>query len=120
MRKALWFIVIILMIATFSDHPKILPYKEALFDLLSSEAQNATKSSGGQSLRQVKRDLMALSRDMGTGQQQELERITADLDTLHDFYKTYCLDQQFNPLFYGDGIKDICMTISRQRIALNF
>lgn len=120
MKKALWFIVIILMIATFSDHPKILPYKEALFDLLSAEAQNATKSTGSQSLRQVKRDLMALSRDMGTGQQQELERITADLETLHDFYKTYCVDQQFNPLFYGDGIKSICMTISRQRIALNF
>lgn len=120
MKKALWFIVLILMIATVSNHPRVLPYKEALFDLLSSEAENATKANGSQSLRQVKRDLMSLSRDMGAGQQQELERITTDMDTLHEFYKTYCVDQQFNPLFYGDGIKDVCMTISRQRIALNF
>lgn len=120
MKKALWFIVIVLMIATFSDHPKILPYKEALFDLLSSEAQSATKTGGSQSLRQVRRELKVVSRDMGTGQQEELERVTADIDTLREFYKTYCVDKQFNPLFYGDGMEKVCQTISRQRQALNF
>ncbi len=35
MKKTLWLIVAILLLATFSDHPTIKPYKEQLYSLFS-------------------------------------------------------------------------------------
>lgn len=119
MKKALWIIVLILAVASFSDHPLLKPYKDMLFEILSSKAENATQMQGSQTLRQVKRELLPQVRDLGAGQQAEIERVTADLATLREFYQSYCIDKQFNPQFYGESIDNICRVIDRHKLALD-
>ncbi len=119
MKKVLWLIVGILAIASLSDQPFLLPYKQALFEQLSSEAENATKMQGSQSLRQVKKELTPIVQDMGDGQKAEVERITSDIAALRDFYNSYCVSQQFNPLFYGETMQKMCLVIDRQKMALD-
>lgn len=112
MKKTLWLIVAILLLATFSDHPTIKPYKEQLYALFSESAGQASQVHGEQVLRTISARFAAFSGDLGQKQQEELKRITSDKTELLAFYQAYCVEKQFNPLFFGDTQGRICDVIS--------
>jgi|JI7StandDraft_1071085.scaffolds.fasta_scaffold01506_5 hypothetical protein len=112
MKKVFWLIVAILLLATFSDHPQIKPYKEQLYALFSEKAGNASKVKGEQLLRTISTRFAAFSGELGQKQQDELKRITSNKADLLAFYQTYCVEKQFNPLFFGDTQSKICGIIA--------
>ncbi len=118
MKKVLWLIVLFLLLATFSDHPVLKPYKTQLTDLFSESAENASQVRGEQSLRTIKTQFKSISQEMGKGQMAELDRITTDAQTLLEFDRQYCVDKQFHALFYGDSLNSVCNVISNHKNGL--
>ncbi len=112
MKKTLWLIVAILLLATFSDHPTIKPYKEQLYSLFSERASQASQVHGEQVLRTISARFATFSGELGQKQQEELKRITSDKAELLAFYQAYCVEKQFNPLFFGDTQGRICDVIA--------
>lgn len=111
MKKTLWLIVVILLLATFSDHPTIKPYKEQLYSLFSERASQASQVHGEQVLRTISARFATFSGELGQKQQEELKRITSSREEVLAFYQTYCKEKQFNPLFFGETQNRICNTI---------
>jgi len=112
MKKFIWFILLVLLLATMSDHPRLKPYKQQLFDAFEESTHNAGQAQGDQVLRTIARRFGDISGELGQKQQQELQRISSSKTELLAFYHTYCKDGQFNPLFFGPTQKQICKIIS--------
>ncbi len=118
MKKVLWLIVLILLLATFSDHPLLKPYKEQLYGLFSSEAAKASQIQGDQVVRTIAKKLQTYGGDLGQGQQAELKRLAESKQNMAEFYRTYCLDKQFNPLFFGADQQRLCEAMAQYEQAL--
>jgi hypothetical protein len=119
MKKVLWVIVLFLLLATFSDHPLIKPYKTQLFNMFSEKAENASQVHGEQSLRTLRNRFNEIAKDMGKGQQAELDRIAGDVQTLLEFHQQYCVEKQFNSLFFSEGLTKVCQAIDEQKQGLS-
>lgn len=111
MKKFLWVVVAILLVATFSDHPRLKPYKDKLYGLFAETAGNASQVHGEQVLRTIDTRFANFSAELGRKQQEELKRITSSRAELITFYQAYCKEKQFNPLFFGETQNRICSTI---------
>lgn len=111
MKKVLWFIVFILALATMSDHPVLLPYKQKLYAKFSDSTQNASKVKSEQSLRTINAKFIEIGASLGKGQQTELSNVGSNANNIIEFHQSYCVEKQFHPQFYGDSIKQICVVI---------
>lgn len=118
MKKVLWLIVLMLLLATFSNHPVLKPYKEQLYNMFSSEAAKASQMQGSQVVRTVAKRLQQLGGDWGQGQRDELARLGESKENMAEFYRTYCRDKEFNQLFFGADQQKICDVMSQFEHAL--
>lgn len=118
MKKVLGLIVLLLLLATFSDHPLIKPYKERLYSLFSSQAAQASQVQGGQMVRTIANKLQEIGQQLGQGQQAEIARLSESKQNMAEFYRTYCRDNTFNPLFFGDDQRRICDVMAQYDHAL--
>jgi uncharacterized protein YaaR (DUF327 family) len=114
MKKILWAIVAILLLATFSDHPVLLPYKQKLYAKFSDTTHSASEVKNEQALKTLAKRLQELGSSLGKGQQAELAKVTTSKAAVLEFKQTYCTEQQFHPLFYGDTIRNVCTIIQDQ------
>lgn len=112
MKKLLWFIVAVLMLATFSDHPILLPYKQQLYAKFNDTTHNAGQIKAEQALQALANRLQEFGGTLGKGQQTELQKISSTKATVLEFRRTYCVDRQFHPLFYGESISKVCAIIN--------
>ncbi|WP_306519505.1 hypothetical protein [Rheinheimera sp.] len=118
MKKVLWFIVLVLALATLSDHPVLLPYKQQLYAKFSDSTQNASKVKSDQSIRAITTRFAEIGADLGKGQQAELAQVASSTENILEFYQRYCIEKQFHPQFYGDSIKQVCRVIENNRSGL--
>ncbi len=118
MKKFVWFIIVVLLVATFSDHPRLKPYKDKLFETFETTAHNAGQAQGEQVLRTISRRFSDISGELGEKQLQELQRISSSKAELLAFYQTYCQEEQFNPLFFGPTQQQICRIIGEYKRGL--
>lgn len=111
MKKLLWIIVAVLLLATFSDHPVLLPYKQKLYTKFSDTTHNASKAKTEQALQTLANRLQEFGATLGKGQQAELKNLSSSKATVLEFQQTYCVNNQFHPLFYGEPITKVCIII---------
>jgi uncharacterized protein YaaR (DUF327 family) len=111
MKKLLWIIVAILLLATFSDHPVLLPYKQKLYANFSDTTHNASQAKTEKTLQTLANRLQEVGASLGKGQQAELQKISSSKAAVVEFQQTYCVNGQFHPLFYGEPITKVCMII---------
>lgn len=114
MKKLLWIIVAVLLLATFSDHPVLLPYKQKLYAKFTDTTHNAGQIKAEQALQKLASRLQEFGATLGKGQQAELQKISSSKSEVLEFKKTYCVERQFHPLFYGDPIGKVCTIIQDQ------
>jgi hypothetical protein len=117
-KKILILMFLIMAAASLSDHPQVLPYKEKLFGMFQKEATQATQVKGGQSLRQVQKELTAIGQRYGQGQLRALQEASADAASALAFHQKYCVTGEFHPLLYGDAIREVCNVLSYQAAGL--
>ena len=110
MKKFFWLVVIVLLVITFSDHEKIKPYKEQLFEAILDKAAIAGDSKEG-ALRKTRKQLLALSEQWGESQRAQLEKASSSLDSLKRFRLNYCVNKDFSPILYGEPLREACMII---------
>lgn len=113
MKKFFWIAVIFLLVLTFSDHELIRPYKEQVYNLIMDKASNASDSNEA-ALRHVKKELMAAAENWGEGPRSQLEKATSSLDSVLRFHKNYCVNGDFNPIIYGEPLKQSCVILNNQ------
>lgn len=118
MKKVLWFIVLVLALATLSDHPLLLPYKQQLYAKFNDSTQNASKVKSDQSMRAIKTRFAEIGASMGIGQQTELARVASSADNVLEFHQRYCVERQFHQQFFGDSITQVCAVIENNRSGL--
>jgi hypothetical protein len=111
MKKLLWIILAVLLLATFSDHPVLKPYKLKLYAKFTDSTQNASQIKADQALQTLASRFQELGTTLGKGQQTELQKISSSKATVLEFQQTYCTDGKFHPLFYGEPIIKVCIII---------
>lgn len=110
MKKFFWLVVIVLLVITFSDHEKIKPYKEQLFEAILDKAAIAGDSKEG-ALRKTRKQLLELSEQWGESQRAQLEKATSSIDSLKRFRLNYCVNKDFSPILYGEPLQQTCAVI---------
>ncbi|KKO45994.1 hypothetical protein WG68_07600 [Arsukibacterium ikkense] len=118
MKKFFWLAVIVLLILTFSDHELIRPYRDQVYGLILDRAPSSGKMSDQQALRQVQKQLNALTAKLGESQQQQLSRAAESKESLLVFYQRYCVNRDFNPILFGEPLRESCSIISSHMEAL--
>ncbi|GAB59701.1 hypothetical protein [Rheinheimera nanhaiensis] len=110
MKKFFWLVVIILLLITFSDHDLIRPYKEQLFELVLDKAAIAADDNEA-ALRRTRKQLLELSAQWGEGQRAQLEKASSSLESLQRFRRDYCVNKDFNPILFGEPLRQSCSII---------
>ena len=111
MKKLLWVIVAVLLLATFSDHPVLLPYKQQLYAKFNDTTHNAAQAKAEKALQTLANKLQEFGQTLGKGQQAELQKVSSNKAAVLEFQKTYCVERPFHPLFYGEPIAQVCNII---------
>jgi hypothetical protein len=114
MKKLLWVLLIILLLATFSDHPRISPYKEQLYSWLVSLAGSSGRAGEAQALKNVDNLFQQLGQQLGEGQRAQLKNAASSKEELLKFRQRYCIDRDFNPLLFGEPLSKACSIIESQ------
>lgn len=114
MKKLLFILLVILLLATFSDHPRVSPYKEWLFQQFYQMAGLTSRSGEAQALRNVDRLFAELGQELGEGQRAQLQRAASSKQDLLLFRQRYCIDGDFNPLLFGEPLRKACGIIDSQ------
>ena len=118
MKKFFWLVLIVLLLITFSDHDLIRPYKEQLFELIQDKAAIAADDKEA-ALRRTRKQLMSLSELWGDGQRAQLEKATSGVDNLLRFRRDYCVNKDFNPILFGEPLKQSCKIIDDNYVNLS-
>ncbi|MEE2024285.1 MULTISPECIES: hypothetical protein [Alkalimonas] len=114
MKKLLFILLVILLLATFSDHPRVSPYKEWLFQQFYQMAGLTSRSGEAQALRNIDRLFAELGQELGEGQRAQLQRAASSKQELLLFRQRYCIDGDFNPLLFGEPLRKACGIIDSQ------
>jgi hypothetical protein len=117
MKKLFWIIIIILLVLTFSDHDVIRPYKEKLYDTVMVKLAGAGENKQA-ALRQLRKELMAAAEQWGEGQRNQLEKASSSIETVLKFQRRYCIDGDFNPILFGEPLKQSCEIIRKYQRTL--
>ncbi|MBV2130360.1 hypothetical protein KQY15_14790 [Rheinheimera sp. SM2107] len=118
MKKFFWLAVIVLLLLTFSDHELLRPYRDQLYGLILDNAPSSGKMSDEQAMRQIQKQFSQLSANWGQGQQQQLSKAAASKDSLLVFHQRYCVNGDFNPILFGEPLRQSCIIIDSKMEAL--
>ena len=71
---------------------------------------NADKEAA---LRKTRKQLLQLAEQWGDSQRQYLEKHSASVDSLLKFRRSYCLNNDFNPILFGEPLRQSCDIIEQ-------
>ena len=112
MKKFFWLAVIILLVLL------IRPYRDQVYGLILDRAPSSGKMSDEQALRQIQKQFNALAASWGEGQQQQLSKAAESKQSLLVFHQRYCVNRDFNPILFGEPLKQSCDVIDNHMEAL--
>lgn len=112
MKKLFLFIIVVLLLVTFSGKEPLKTYRDALYNkaltLIPEHLDDEHKAMKG-----VNRELTELGLALGQRQQQLLANAATDKTQLLLFRQRYCIDKDFNPVLYGKALHDSCSIIEK-------
>jgi hypothetical protein len=112
MKKVVGSILVIMLVATFSDQPPLLAYKQQLLGWFAVKTQGASQIKGEQSLNRLRAELTQFAAPLGLGQQQAVQQLSQSVEQALAFEQQYCDQGQFHPLFYGENIGRLCQLLA--------
>ncbi len=112
MKKFFWLVVAVLLVLTFSDHDSIKPYRDKAYDLLVDKVAIAGDSKEG-ALRKTRQQLLQLAEQWGDTQREYLQKHTTSIDSLQKFRRSYCINNDFNPILFGEPLRQSCNVIEQ-------
>lgn len=118
MKKVLGCILVIMVVATLSDQPPLLAYKQQLLGWFAGKTQGASQIKGEQSLHRLRTELTQFASPLGLGQQQAVAELSQSAEQALAFEQQYCVQGQFHPLFYGESIGRLCQLLASHRSQL--
>ena len=112
MKTFFWLVVIVLLVITFSDHDSIRPYRDKVYDFIVDKVAIAGDNQEA-ALRKTRKQLLQLAEQWGDSQRQYLEKHAASIDSLKKFRRSYCIDNDFNPILFGEPLRQSCDIIEQ-------
>ncbi|MDP5137600.1 hypothetical protein [Rheinheimera baltica] len=112
MKKFLWLVLIVMLLITFSDSSLLRPYKEQLLELIEDNIAAAGDSKEAV-LRKTRKELFALAEEWGDSQRDYLDKSSETIDSLKKFRRNFCINKDFNPILFGDPLKQSCTVIEK-------
>lgn len=118
MKMFFWFAVVVLLIITFSGKEPIKPYRDSLYGHVLQLVPDSWQSET-QALTALQRDLSALGETLGQGQQDLLNNAAKDTASVIQFRQRYCLNNNFNPVLFGEPLRKSCAIIEQYYFRLS-
>lgn len=112
MKTFFWLVVIVLLVLTFSDHKSIKPYRDKAYDFLEEHVAIAADDKEA-ALRKTRKQLLELAAQWGDSQVEYLQKHAASIDSLQKFRRSYCLNNDFNPILFGEPLRQSCDIIEQ-------
>ncbi len=115
MIKKLFYFLVILAIIVAIDHPKINEFYDNTlgeFKMFAREGLKTTKNPGG---AKVYRDISQHFSSYSQGEIEMIDTLTKDNQKVLKFRQDYCVNGDFNPVIYGDHLKQLCQIIERHK-----
>lgn len=112
MKTFFWFVVIFLLLLTFSGEPPLKPYRDKVVDYAVSLIP-AEWQSDSQALVSIQRELKDYSKSLGLRQQEFLAAAAENKDSVLRFRQNYCINKDFNPVLFGEPLQRSCAIIEK-------
>ena len=112
MKMFFWLVVVVLLVLTFSDHDSIKPYRDKAYDYLVDKVAIVGDNQEA-ALRKTRKQLLQQAEQWGDSQRQYLEKHAASIDSLKRFRRSYCIDNDFNPILFGEPLRQSCDIIEQ-------
>ncbi|MEH8022266.1 hypothetical protein [Rheinheimera metallidurans] len=110
MKKFFLLVVIVLLLITFSDTDMLRPYRDQLYALIQDNVPSAGDNKDA-ALRKIQKQLLTLSEQWGEEQRAFLEKASSSIENIKKFHRNYCINNDFNPILFGDPLKQSCVVI---------
>lgn len=112
MKKIFWFVVLFLLLLTFSGEPPLKPYRDQIIEYALSLVP-AEWQSDSQAVASIQRDLNAYAQTLGLRQQEFLATAAANKDSILSFRQNYCVNKDFHPVLFGEPLQRSCSIIDK-------
>lgn len=112
MKRIFWFVVLFLLLLTFSGKPPLKPYRDKIIDYALSLVPTEWQSDS-QAVASIQRDLKAYAQTLGLRQQEFLAAAAADKDSILRFRQNYCVNKDFHPVLFGEPLQRSCSIIDK-------
>lgn len=110
--------LLILTTAFILANPKlnILPVQFQLDVIQSIKDQiSALQSPRQRKNIKIKQELKAITLHFSDDEKNYLNALSSNRESLMNFYRSYCLQKDFNPILYGDHLTKTCKVIAKNR-----
>ncbi|MCB5226516.1 hypothetical protein JAO78_006775 [Alishewanella sp. 16-MA] len=112
MKKFFWFAFIILLLITFSGREPLKTYRDMFFNKVESVVSESWQQED-RGVIAVQREFTALTENLGVGQQKLLNNAAASRSSILEYRQTYCVNQEFNSLLFGEVQQKSCRIIEK-------
>lgn len=118
MKTFFGFAVVVLLIITFSGKEPLKSYRDDLYEHALRWVPDSWQGEN-QAVSLTQRELAALGKTLGLGQQQLLADAARDKASILLFRQRYCIDKDFNPVLFGDPLQKSCAIIEKHYYRLS-
>lgn len=119
MIKKLFYFFVVLAIIVAIDHPKINEFYDntiGQFKMFAREGLKTSKNPGG---TKVYREISKYFDGYSSSEIELIDKLTKDNQKVLKFRQDYCVNGDFNPVIYGDHLKQLCAIIEKHKRQLS-
>lgn len=118
MKTFFGFVIVLLLIITFSGTAPLKPYRDTLYAHALQMIPDSWQSEN-QAVGAIQREFSALGQTLGQGQQQLLSNAATDKASIMQFRQRYCMDKDFNPVLFGEPLQKSCAIVEKHYYRLS-
>jgi len=118
MKTFFGFVVVLLLIITFSGKAPLKPYRDAFCEQVLLWLP-ANWQGEDQAVTVIANELTTLGETLGLGQQEMLASASRDKASILLFRQRYCIDKDFNPILFGEPLQRSCAIIDKHYYRLS-
>lgn len=118
MKRFFWFVLLLLLIITFSGKEPIKPYRDTLYQQILQQIPTSWQSET-QALQALQQEVTTYAQSLGQGQQEFLAKASANVASITQFRQRYCIDRNFNPVLFGEPLQKSCAIVEKYYYRFN-
>lgn len=115
MYKKLFYFFVILAIIVAIDHPKINAFYDDTIGQFKIFAREGIKTSKNPGASKVYREIEKHFAQYSDDEKAMIAKVTKNNQTALAFRQAYCVNGDFNPVIYGDHLRQLCSIMEKHK-----